>query len=266
MYVLYKTYIFIDSVTSSGIEGLMRTSLSMSRRGSQPLYVLVKDGLINALRAGRWRAGEPMPTEIMIAAEFGVSQGTARKAIDDLVAMGLVVRRQGKGTFVSTHSSDRSLFHFFHLVDRNGERVLPESRLVSCRSRRGNRDECGRLGVATGARITEIRRIRSLGGAPAISETVLVATEKFPDLAQQKDLPNTLYRYYEDDFGISVTEAEERLSAIAADADDAAALGVAAGTPLLLIERTARTLDGQAVELRISRCRTDRYTYLNILD
>ena len=70
----------------------------------QPLYLQIKALILRSLQAGEWRPGEAIPSEIELAARFGVCQGTVRKAIDELAADNLVVRRQGKGTFVATHA------------------------------------------------------------------------------------------------------------------------------------------------------------------
>lgn len=228
---------------------------------AQPLYAQVKALLIERLIAGIWRPGELLPSEFQLADEFGVSQGTVRKALDELTADNVVVRRQGRGTFVAEHDDHRALFHFFHLVGPDGERRLPESRLVSVRKGLAGRIEAGRLGIGRGAPVIRIRRVRSLDKQPAIAETIAVPQKLFPDLADIREMPNTLYDLYETRYGITIARAVERLAAVAADARDAKLLGVAPGEPLLEIDRTALALDGNPVEWRISRCLTATHHY-----
>ncbi len=110
-----------------------------------------------------------------------------------------------------------------------------------------------------------IERVRYLAGRPIILERVILPAELFGDLdkPQACDLPNMLYALYETRFGITIHRAEEQLRAVSATAHEAALLGVETGTPLLEIERVARTLDGTPVELRISHCDTSGHHYQN---
>ena len=223
---------------------------------AQPLYAQVKALMMQRLIAGQWRPGELLPSEFQLADEFGVSQGTVRKALDELAADNVMVRRQGRGTFVAEHDDRRALFHFFHLVGPDGERRLPDSRLISVRKGLAGRLEAGRLGVGRGAPVIRIRRVRLLDGRPAICETIAVPQKLFPDLADISALPNTLYDLYERRYGVTIARAVERLAAVAADERDARLLDIAPGAALLEIDRTALALDGAPVEWRVSRCLT----------
>jgi len=228
---------------------------------AQPLYAQVKALILQRLIAGQWRPGELLPSEFQLAGQFGVSQGTVRKALDELAAENVVVRRQGRGTFVAEHDDHRALFHFFHLVGPDGERRLPVSRFISVRKGLASRMEAERLTIDRGDTVIRIRRVRLLDGRPAISETIAVAQARFPDLADIREVPNTLYDLYERRYGITIARAVESLSAVAADERDARLLEVAPGTPLLEIDRTALALDGSPVEWRLSRCLTGTHRY-----
>ena len=228
---------------------------------AQPLYAQVKALMMQRLIAGQWRPGEVLPSEFQLADMFGVSQGTVRKALDALAADNVLVRRQGRGTFVAEHDDHRALFHFFHLVGPDGERRLPESRLISVRKGQANRLEADRLSLGRGAPVIRIRRLRRLDGRPAIAETITVPQSLFPDLADIREVPNTLYDLYERRYGITIARAVERLAAIAADDRDAELLDVRPGAPLLEIDRTALALDGTPVEWRVSRCVTETHHY-----
>src|SRR5690606_27406758 len=98
--------------------------------GFKPLYQQVKDLLIGRLIGGHWKPGDLLPSEIQLAEELGVSQGTVRKALDEMTAGNLLVRRQGRGTYVAEHDQEHALFHFFKLADRAGRPLVPESRVV----------------------------------------------------------------------------------------------------------------------------------------
>ncbi len=231
----------------------------------KPLYLQVKDLMIQRLAAGAWRPGEALPSEFGLAAEFKVSQGTVRKALDELAAQNLLVRQQGKGTFVAQHTPQRALFHFFHLVSDDGARALPGSRVLSLRSAKGNPGETRRLGLKPGTRVIRLKRVRLLDGQPAIFERIALPAARFPNFVRRlpTDVPNEVYRYYEDVYGVTVARAVEKLKAVAATAEEARAIGLKKDAPLLEIDRIAYALDGSAVEWRLSRCSTAHHHYLS---
>ncbi len=231
--------------------------------GFRPLYAQVKDLLVQRLVSGAWRPGEALPSEFSLAAEFKVSQGTVRKALDELAAQNVVVRQQGKGTFVAIHTPQRALFHFFHLVGDGGERAMPSHRVLSLRNAKANRSEAAALSIDQGAPVIRLKRLRQLGGRTALVERIVLPGDLFPGLVDRLGdaLPNEVYRYYEQLYGVTVARAVEKLKAVAATEEDARWLGLEEGAPLLEIDRTAYGLDGRAVELRISRCDTAAHHY-----
>lgn len=236
-----------------------------SAKGSIPLYMQIKDLLVARVTEGEWAPGDIIPSEMQLARELSVSQGTVRKAITELVEKNVLVRRQGRGTFVAAHDDDRALFHFFHIVNDSGNKILPESKTLSCRRKRALRREAEKLNLSIGSQVVCIDRIRYLDTQPTILETIILPTELFGDLGKPRacDLPNMLYELYETRFGITIHRADEQLRAVAASEHDASLLDLDAGAPLLKIERTALTLDGTPVELRISRCSTSKHHYQN---
>lgn len=233
------------------------------RPGQGPLYRQVKQRVIRGLIDEVWKPGDILPSEPRLAAAYGVSPGTVRRALDELVAENLLLRHQGKGTIVCRHDPERSLFHFFRMADAAGERPVPESRVLGCVRRRAERAEAARLGLAAGSAVVAIDRVRMAGGRPLLVERLVLPARPFAPLAElpPAELPNTLYTLYETRFGVTVYRAAEQLRAVAADAREADLLDVAPGTPLLEIDRLATALDGAAVEWRVSRCRTDAYRY-----
>ena len=236
-------------------------------KGSIPLYLQIIEFLISRISNGEWKPGDVIPSEINLARELDVSQGTVRKAITELVESNVLTRRQGLGTFVSNHDIDRALFHFFHISDNSGKKVLPDSEVVSCRRTKATKYEASRLALQTGERVIKIKRIRKIGSSPTIIETIVLPEGPFKGLGTDEDcqLPNMLYELYEKQYGITIHSADERLRAISATSQDAASLGIEQGSPLLVIERVAMSLDKTPVELRISRCDTRGHYYQNTI-
>jgi len=198
---------------------------------------------------------------------FAASQGTVRKALNELADENLVVRRQGRGTFVASHTPEESLFRFFHLRGDDGSWREPDGTVISSRTEKATRALADKLGIERGERLIAIKRVRHFGARAVIVEEIYVSADLFPDLGRVpgEELPNTLYHYYQSRYGLTVGRATERLKAVAADADDARILEIAPGAPLLAIERTAYGIDDTILEIRVSRCLTDIYHYVNRL-
>jgi GntR family transcriptional regulator len=229
---------------------------------NRPLYAQVRERLVDRIRSGAWKPGQLIANEFEIAAEFGVSQGTARKAISDLAAEGLVVRRQGRGTFVVEHTPAHVLFRFFNLFDTAGAAVIPDSRDSKASLAAASAEERKTLGLDRHAKVIRIFRTRTHNGAPLMRETIALPEALFPGLAEQREMPNTLYDLFQKSYGVLVTRTDDRLSAVAADPETAATLGVAPETPLLKIDRIAFGLDDRPLEWRVSLCHLGDAHYL----
>ncbi len=232
--------------------------------GFRPLYRQVRDVLVRRISEGVWKSGEVLPSEMEIAADLGVSQGTARKALDEMELENLIVRHQGRGTFVARHDDARILFQFFKLIPDSGEKQFPDSRILAIDVRAASPAAARILKLRAGSRVVCIERIRSLAGKICIVESITLPNALFPG-AEKLELPNNLYELYRSRFGVTIGRATERLKAVAATRREAKHLGLATGAPLLSIDRTAFALDGRPVEWRVSLCRTDRLHYLSDL-
>jgi len=228
---------------------------------SQPLYQQAKSLILKGIINGKWRPGERLPSEFELGHRLGVSQGTVRKALNAMANEGLVVRRQGRGTYVAEHDQQQTLFKFFHIISETHEREIPESRILDAVADEATEEEAKILFFDGEARVLRIKRLRSLNGKPCIVETIIVPAWLINDIAEAKELPNTVYRYYQRTHGVTVARAIEKLRAVAATEADAELLSVARGMPLLEIDRVAVDLQGRSVERRISRCITDGYHY-----
>ena len=234
-------------------------------KGSIALYMQIKDLLVARIGKGGWLPGSIIPSEVSLARELGVSQGTVRNAITELVEQNVLTRKQGIGTFISTHNNDRALFHFFHITDNRGHKVLPDSYVLKCYRKSATIYESSRLQIDRGVEVVKIERVRSISGKPTLIEFITLPANLFNDLGRQGNfqLPNTLYELYEKQYGITIHSADEQIRAVKASKHDCAVLGLKTDTPLLRIERVARTLDKTPIELRISRCSTKNYYYHN---
>jgi len=228
-----------------------------------PLYAQVKTLLVKRIGAGSWKPGQMLPSEYELAAEYNVSQGTVRKALNALETDRMIVRRQGVGTFVARHSRDQALYQFFRIVGPDDARLIPKSVVLSQRIQRATREQASDLGIDPSAMLHAITRIRSLNGKPAVFERIYVPVDVMPDLSVEShvEMDEEMYVIYQERFGISIVRAIERLTAVAATVDEAKRLGLKAGTPLLEVHRVATDVGGRPVELRISRCDTRRCRY-----
>ena len=227
--------------------------------GFRPLYRQVRDVLVKRIADGVWQAGQALPSEPEIAAELGVSPGTVRKALDEMTAEKLVVRRQGRGTYVSRHDDARILFQFFKLVPDSGKPTFPDSR-VHAVSKSADAEAAKILKLKSRDLVLQIDRVRFLQGEACVLERIHLPATLFPQM-ETRDLPNNLYELYAAEYGVTIGRASEKLKAVAAAESDAEALGVAAGTPLLRIDRLAYDLDARPAEWRVSMCRTDTIHY-----
>ena len=219
----------------------------------KPLYVKVRDTLIERLSGSVWAPGEILPSEIALAEELGVSQGTVRKAIDSLCAEGALRRVQGSGTYVSEQTEELANFKFLRLTDATGNRVVPTLMRQIASSEAADPVMAGTLALEDGATVHVLDRIRSIGDAPALIERITVPDAVMPGLSEEAPLPNALYPHYQARYGVHVIRTEDMLGAISADARQARMLSVDEGAPLLQAERVAFDLTGRPVEHRRSQ-------------
>jgi GntR family transcriptional regulator len=235
-----------------------------------PLYQQIKGLILQSLQAGEWKPGESIPSEMELAARFRVSQGTVRKAIDELAAENLVVRRQGKGTFVATHSEQHVRYRFLKLMPDSGDQGSegPAQRdVLDCRRARASADIARALSLRSGDTVVQVRRILSFGGVPTILEDLWLPGNAFKGLnaEQMANYRGPTYAMFEVEFGVRMVRAEEKIRAVAADAQQAELLKVALGTPLLSVERVAYTYNDVPMELRRGLYLTDTHHYRNEL-
>lgn len=235
--------------------------------GSRPLYKEVKLAITKMLSSGAVTAGQAIPTEKQLCDQYGVSVGTVRKAIDELVAERILIRQQGRGTFFASYSPERMLNYLWHIVRRDGVREIPIVQTLRFQTERANADAAEQLNVAVGDGLFRISNLLLLGGAPVVLDEIWISQQMFPGLTEERFAARdtTIYAFYQSEFGLTVLKTLDKLAAVAADSKVAKLLGVALSTPLLEIRRIALTFDNQPVEMRRSLMLSDHYEYVNML-
>jgi GntR family transcriptional regulator len=234
-----------------------------------PLYQQIKVLILQSLQAGEWKPAEAIPSEVELAARFRVSQGTVRKAIDELAAENLVVRRQGKGTFVSTHAEQHVQYRFLKLMPDDGDGEGQAQRTVlECKRVRATAEVARALALRSGEPIVQVRRVLSFRGNPTILEDLWLPGNAFKGLSaeQMAGYHGPTYAMFELEFGVRMVRAEEKIRALAADPVQAALLNVEQRSPLLSVERVSFTYNDVPMELRRGLYRTDTHHYRNELN
>jgi GntR family transcriptional regulator len=233
-----------------------------------PLYQQIKALILESLQTGEWKPGAAIPSENDLAVRFKVSQGTVRKAIDELASENLLVRRQGKGTFVATHHSDRVHFRFLRLVPDSGEPHYPQSKILDCKRLRAPAEIGRLLDLKTNDPVIQIERIMFFSEEATVYEEIWLPGSVFKGLTTEKlvEWRGPMYALFETEFSTHMVRATERLRAVGADELSAKHLGVEMNTPLLAVERVSFTYGERPVEVRKAVYLTNHHHYLNELN
>ncbi|MBC7716058.1 MAG: GntR family transcriptional regulator [Pseudorhodobacter sp.] len=256
------------STLNSASPAAVMTSADVATPAFSPLYQQIKTLMTMRLQAGEWRPGEAIPSELGLAARFKVSQGTVRKAVDALAADNLLVRRQGKGTFVSTHAEQTVQYRFLRLMPNDGPVVGAQRRFIDCRRLRAPADVARSLGLKSGDAVINVRRVLSFESAPTVLDDIWLPGALFKGLTAERlaDYKGPMYGLFESEFGVRMIRAEEQIRAVSADSLSANLLGLGVGAPLLSVERLSMTYGDKAVELRRGLYSTASHYYRNELN
>lgn len=232
-----------------------------------PLYQQIKSLLTRSLSQGEWKPGEALPSEGELARRFKVSQGTVRKALDALSADGVLVRRQGKGTFVATHAEAQVQYRFLRLMPERGRREAMQRRFLELNRLRAGAEIARALELKVGDGVLQLRRLLLAGPTPVVLDEIWLPARLFKGLTAERlgAYPGPMYGLFESGFGVQMIRAEEKIRAVGASAEQAELLQLAEGAPLLLVERRAFTYTDRPVELRRGLYRTDAHYYRNEL-
>jgi GntR family transcriptional regulator len=232
-----------------------------------PLYRQIKHLIVQGLQRGEWKPGDLIPSEMELAQRFQVSQGTVRKAVDELSIENLLVRRQGKGTFVATHHEERAQFRFLRVVPDDHEPVPGVSRYLECRKTRAPQEIARQLSLKPSDTVVYLRRLLSFESEPIVLDEIWLPGPLFKKLTAERlaQYKGPLYGLLESEFGTRMIRADERIRAVAAAPDAARLLKIAPGSPLLLVERVSYTYGERPVEVRRGLSVTEHYHYRNTL-
>jgi len=233
-----------------------------------PLYEQIKAMILASLQASEWLPGAAIPSEMELAARYAVSQGTVRKAIDELAAQSLLVRRQGKGTFVATHQEDDWQYRFLRLAPDSRQKFHLTNQFLSCEKTKATAYVAELLKLKAGDLIIHIDRIQSFAGKPIVFEEIFLPGGRFKglDLEALNNWQGPMYAFYEGQYATHMVRAEEKIKALAADAVLAKHLHLAEGAPILSVERLAFTYGNKPVEIRHARYNTSEQHYENKLN
>jgi GntR family transcriptional regulator len=235
-----------------------------------PLYQQIKGLILESLRLSEWKPGESIPSEMELAARYRVSQGTVRKAIDELAAENLLLRRQGKGTFVATHAQQQVQYRFLKLVPDQalaGDRGPAQRQIIDCKRSRATAEVARTLGLKAGDPVLQVRRVLSFSNKPVILEDLWLPGAPFKGLTADRLTTHrgAMYALFEIEFGVRMVRAEEKIRAVLPDASQASLLCIDGSTPLLSVERVAFTYHDVPMELRRGLYLTEAHHYRNDL-
>jgi GntR family transcriptional regulator len=210
---------------------------------TRPLYLQVRDALVERISSGEWKPGEVIANEGDLARTFGVSAGTMRKALDLMEAERLLTRRQGRGTFVNDHASDELVRRFDSLRTAAGQYILTDVESAPIREDVANELESRRLSLQPSQRVYRIRRVHLHKGHPFVVHEAAVPADLFPGLADNDHAPHQIVILAQQ-HGVLLGKAQERISIGAAQGAVAATLDLAPGSPILIMDRVVHALDG----------------------
>jgi GntR family transcriptional regulator len=230
-----------------------------TRLAARPLYLQVRDVLVQRIIVGHWKPGATLPNETQLAQQLGISIGTVRKALDLMEVERIVTRRQGRGTFVNDYASAETTFPFSMFHNFDGRRISGRKQAREITRVPAGTEEAARLGLRRGDELIRVERLREHEDQFFMTEVCF--------------LPARFFTRMPDDFGsyrlsalaqlnaILVGRADERVEISPADAQMAQDLGVAVGTPLLKLDRVIFSDHEDALEWRIAHCflRNERY-------
>lgn len=228
----------------------------------KPLYQVVEDHLRDQIQSGALVPGDLIPSEAQLAKQLDVSQGTAKKAIDNLVWQRLLYRHQGKGTYVSRIDFNNSLFRFFTYGDADGKDQRIHKETTARRLVPGSRDLRAKLQVPAKTQLLYIERIGYSDRKPVLVEYCHWRADVVPGLEnEQVHIPDLFYALVVEKYGVPVTRAEETLTAEAADEETARKLEIAPQSPVVVLNRVTYTSNDQIIEVRTTKGRADSFSY-----
>lgn len=241
------------------------TQTKLEMHGPEPLYKQVEKHILQCLANGEWKPGDQLPTESQLAERFGVAVFTIRAGIRELVAANILVRKQGKGTFVARHTHQRQRYQFSHVFRDDGTQIFPDRRLLSFEREAAGDEVMAILGMRKEDRPTiyRIACLLTIEGKPASTLDITLPAKMFHGLTARaiREGEENLYAVYQDVCGINVIRIQERVYGTTAKGPVARALEIAANSPVLRVERIAYTYNDTPVEFRVRHLDATKYHY-----
>lgn len=253
---------------SSSFDSSLDSGRTAGSAAFSPLYQQIKGLLLHSLDRGEWKPAQAIPSELELAARYQVSQGTVRKAIDELASENLLVRRQGKGTFVATHHEANVRFRFLRLTPDEGKQPVSGNQILECRRIKAPADIARLLELRASDTVVNLRRLLSFDQTPTILDDIWLPGAIFRGLTAESlgRYRGPLYALFESEYGVSMVRADEKIKALPATKEQAALLQIASASPLLQVERVAYTYGDRPVEVRRGVYVTERFHYRNSLN
>lgn len=231
-------------------------------RGMIPLYHQLRRMIQEKIENEELKPGDRLPSEREIAEEYGISRMTVRQGITELVRMGLLYRRQGKGTFVAEPKIEQGMVNLTSFTeDMTSRGLVPGARVIDVRCVQATKKMASVLKLGVDRRVIRIERLRLANGEPMALETSHVPYQVAPSLANEDLNAQSLYVLLETRFGVRLATARQTIEPVLANEYEAGLLGVEQGSPLLLIERVTFASSGEPVELAKAVYRGDRYKF-----
>lgn len=227
------------------------------------LHHQVREDLLLKLRSGEWAPGVEIPPEPALCAHYGVSRGTLRRALGDLVNEGYLERFPGRGTFVRPPKLETGLAGSFGRFTVVGPSFGEASRLLFCRPSRASALLAAVLKLKPGEPIWHLERVRLAEGKPAALQASYLPRRLYPRLDRQPLASRFLLDIMAEEYGVALLRAVELVDPTLADGYAARQLGIRAGTPLFRVERTTYTSGERVAEYRRSVLRGDIFRYRN---
>lgn len=225
-----------------------------------PLYVQLMDELEASIRNGVYKPGDKIMTEAEMAREYGVSLITVRKAVGSLMEKGLVVRKQGKGTFVTKPKYSRNmkkLQSFTEMCEQMG--VKPGARVLENRLTAADKKVADRLGIEPGSNVVYISRLRLADGEPVQVEKSYFPL-KYAFLLEEDLNDGSMFECLKEKAGAKVASSEKMIELCRATAEEAALMDVKKGDYLLFVKSTAYDENGEPMYAGIQLINGDRFS------
>lgn len=218
------------------------------------LYYQIEKYIREKIENDEWPKGYQIPSEPELAEYFKVSRSTIRQAVSELVLQGLLIRKQGSGTFVAEPSFEGDYIKFYFPEEIGQSHKLLKIIHMSCSSSIAHT-----LELPLGSMITEVNRLRYIReeNEPAILEKSYFRSELLPDL-ENEDLSKRIYDIIENKYGIKLIKAKTLIEPVLLDVNEAVHLGVAPGSPVLLLSRVCYTYQDKPIILTKSIVRADK--------